>query len=380
MILSEKHQMMRKLYRQFAETEFTPEILEKLDETGEFNWDIFNLMAKYGFTGTKIPVQYGGQGGDSLSYVLMVEEFARVSPVLSIYANTSNSLGAGPLLYCGNEEQKQKYVTPVAKGEKILVFGLTEPGAGSDAGGTQTTAVEDGDYYILNGRKTFISGAPFADYCVVYAKTDVTQKGSRGISMFIVDMKLPGVSTGKPEHKMGIGGYPTSDVILENVRVHKDDLLGPLHKGFAAAMNTLDGGRLGMAAQALGIAQGCLEEAVRYSKERKQFGKPICANQGISFMLADMATEIEAARQLIYSTAVRKDAGDPESTMLCSMCKLFAAEMANRVAYKAVQIHGGYGYIKEYKVERFYRDARITTIYEGTSQVQQMVISGNLLK
>ena len=380
MILSEKHQMMRKLYRQFAETEFTPEILEKLDETGEFNWDIHNKMAKYGFTGTKIPVQYGGQGGDSLAYVLMIEEFARVSPVLSIYANTSNSLGAGPLLYCGNEEQKQKYVTPVAKGEKILVFGLTEPGAGSDAGGTQTTAVEDGDYYILNGRKTFISGAPFADYCVVYAKTDVTQKGSRGISMFIVDMKLPGVSTGKPEHKMGIGGYPTSDVILENVRVHKDDLLGPLHKGFAAAMNTLDGGRLGMAAQALGIAQGCLEEAVRYSKERKQFGKPICANQGISFMLADMATEIEAARQLIYSTAVRKDAGDPESTMLCSMCKLFAAEMANRVAYKAVQIHGGYGYIKEYKVERFYRDARITTIYEGTSQVQQMVISGNLLK
>jgi len=380
MILSEKHQLMRKLYRQFAETEFTPEILDKLDETGEFNWDMHNLMAKYGFMGVKIPVEYGGQGGDSLAYCLMVEEFARVSPVLSIYANTSNSLGAGPLLFCGNEEQKQKYVTPVAKGEKILVFGLTEPGAGSDAGGTQTTAVEDGDYFILNGRKTFISGAPFADYCVVYAKTDPTQKGSRGISMFIVDMKLPGVSTGKPEHKMGINGYPTSDVILENVRVHKDDLLGPLHKGFSTAMKTLDGGRLGMAAQALGIAQGCLEEATRYSKERKQFGKPICANQGISFMLADMATEIEAARQLIYSTAVRKDAGDPESSKLCAMCKLFAAEMCNRVAYKAVQIHGGYGYIKEYKVERFYRDARITSIYEGTSQVQQMVISGSLLK
>ena len=380
MILSEKHQLMRKLYRQFAETEFTPEILDKLDETGEFNWDMHNLMSKYGFMGVKIPVEYGGQGGDSLAYCLMVEEFARVSPVLSIYANTSNSLGAGPLLFCGNEEQKQKYVTPVAKGEKILVFGLTEPGAGSDAGGTQTTAVEDGDYFILNGRKTFISGAPFADYCVVYAKTDPTQKGSRGISMFIVDMKLPGVSTGKPEHKMGINGYPTSDVILENVRVHKDDLLGPLHKGFSTAMKTLDGGRLGMAAQALGIAQGCLEEATRYSKERKQFGKPICANQGISFMLADMATEIEAARQLIYSTAVRKDAGDPESSKLCAMCKLFAAEMCNRVAYKAVQIHGGYGYIKEYKVERFYRDARITSIYEGTSQVQQMVISGSLLK
>ena len=380
MILSEKHQMMRKLFRQFAETEFTPELLDKLDETGEFNWDMHNLMAKYGFMGTKIPVKYGGQGGDSLAYCLMVEEFARVSPVLSIYANTSNSLGAGPLLYCGTEEQKQKYVTPVAKGEKILVFGLTEPGAGSDAGGTQTTAVQDGDYFILNGRKTFISGAPFADYCVVYAKTDPTQRGSRGISMFIVDMKLPGVSTGKPEHKMGINGYPTSDVILENVRVHKDDLLGPLHKGFSTAMKTLDGGRLGMAAQALGIAQGAFEEAVKYAKERKQFGQPIAKFQGISFMLADMATEIEAARQLIYSTAVRKDADDPESSKLCAMCKLFAGEMCNRVAAKAVQIHGGYGYIKEYKVERFYRDARIATIYEGTSQVQQMVISGSVLK
>ncbi len=380
MILSEKHQMMRKLYRQFAETEFTPELLDELEATGEFNWDMHNLMSKYGFMGVKIPTQYGGQGGDSLAYVLMIEEFARVSPVLSIYANTSNSLGAGPLLFCGTEEQKQKYVVPVAKGEKIMVFALTEPGAGSDAGGTQTTAVQDGDYYVLNGRKTFISGAPFADYCVVYAKTDPTQKGSRGISMFIVDMKLPGVSTGKPEHKMGIIGYPTSDVILENVRVHKDDLLGPLDKGFVTAMKTLDGGRLGMAAQALGIAQGCLDESIKYAKERKQFGQPIAKFQAISFMLADMATEIEAARQLIYSTALHKDADDPEISKLCAMCKLYAAEMCNRVAYKAVQIHGGYGYIKEYKVERFYRDARITSIYEGTSQVQQMVISGNLLK
>ena len=380
MILSEKHQMMRKLYRQFAETEFTPELLDHLEETGEFNWDMHNKMAKYGFMGVKIPVEYGGQGGDSLAYVMMVEEFARVSPVLSIYANTSKSLGAGPLLFCGTEEQKQKYVVPVAKGEKILAFALTEPGAGSDAGGTQTTAVEDGDYYILNGRKTFISGAPMADYCVVYAKTDLTAKGSRGISMFIVDMKLPGVSCGKPEHKMGIIGYPTSDVILENVRVHKSDLLGPLHKGFATAMKTLDGGRLGMSAQALGIAQGCLEESIKYAKERKQFGQPIAKFQAISFMIAEMATEIEAARQLIYSTAVRKDAGDPEASKLCAMCKYFAAEMCNRVAYKAVQIHGGYGYIKEYKVERFYRDARITSIYEGTTQVQQMVISSSLLK
>ena len=380
MILSTKHQMMRKLFRQFAETEFTTELLDELENTGEFNWDIHNKMAKYGFMGTKIPVEYGGQGGDSLAYVLLIEEFARVSPVLSIYANTSNSLGAGPLLYCGNEEQKQKYVVPVAKGEKILVFGLTEPGAGSDAGSTQTTAVQDGDYFILNGRKTFISGAPFADYCVVYAKTDPTQKGSRGISMFIVDMKLPGVSCGKPEHKMGMIGYPTSDVILEDVRVHKSDLLGPLHKGFATAMKTLDGGRLGMAAQAVGVAQSALDEAVKYAKERKQFGRRIADFQGVSFMIANMATQIEAARQLIYSTAVRKDANDPEATKLCAMSKLFAAEMCNRVAYDALQIHGGYGYIKEYKVERFYRDARITSIYEGTSQIQKLVISGNVLK
>ena len=380
MILDEKHEMMRKFFRQFAETEFTSELLDELDETGEFNKDIFDKIAKAGLTGTKIPVEYGGQGGDTLAYCLMIEELARVSCVLSVYANTSNSLGGGPLLMFGNEEQKQKYLTPCAKGEKIIVFALTEPGAGSDAGGTQTTADVDGDYFVLNGRKCFISGAPFADYAIVYAKTDKTQKGSKGISMFMVDMKLDGVSCGKHEAKMGIRGYPTSDLILENVRVHKSDLIGPLHKGFIAAMKTLDTGRLGMAAQALGVAQHALEESISYSKERKQFGKPICKNQAISFMIADMATEIECARQLIYHTAVVKDAGSPEASKLCAMSKLYAAEMANRVAYKAVQIHGGYGYIKEYAVERIYRDARIASIYEGTSQVQQMVISGALLK
>ena len=380
MILDEKHEMMRKFFRQFAETEFTSELLDELDQTGEFNKDIFDKIAKAGLTGCKIPVEYGGQGGDTLAYCLMIEELARVSCVLSVYANTSNSLGGGPLLMFGNEEQKQKYLTPCAKGEKIIVFALTEPGAGSDAGGTQTTADVDGDYFVLNGRKCFISGAPFADYAIVYAKTDKTMKGSKGISMFMVDMKLPGVSCGKHEAKMGICGYPTSDLILENVRVHKSDLVGPLHKGFIAAMKTLDTGRLGMAAQALGVAQHALEESISYSKERKQFGKPICKNQAISFMIADMATEIECARQLIYHTAVVKDAGSPEASKLCAMSKLYAAEMANRVAYKAVQIHGGYGYIKDYAVERIYRDARITSIYEGTSQVQQMVISGALLK
>lgn len=380
MILSEKHELLRKFYRQFAQTEFTDELLDELEATGEFNREIHNKMAAQGIMGVKIPKEYGGSGGDSLAYVLLVEEFAKVSPVLSIYANTSNSLGSGPLLFCGTEEQKQKYLRPAATGEKILAFALTEPGGGSDAGNTISTAVQDGDYFILNGRKTFSSGAPFADYAVVFARTDPNSKGSRGLSMFILDMSLPGVSTGAPENKMGIIGYPTSDIIMDNVRVHKSDLLGPLHKGFSTAMKTLNGGRLGMAAQALGIAEGCLEESIKYAKERKQFGQTLSKFEGISFMIADMATEIEAARELIYDTAVLKDTNSPEVPTRCAMCKLFAAEMANRVAYKAVQIFGGYGYIKGYKVERFYRDARITSIYEGTSQIQQVVISGNLLR
>ena len=379
MILDQKHAMQQKLFRAFAEEEFTSTILDELDENGGFNWDIHKLMSKYGFMGTKIPKEYGGEGGDSLTYALMVEEFARVSAVLSIYANTSNSLGGGPLLLAGSEEQKQKYLPPIASGEKIMVFGLTEPGAGSDAGGTTTTAVADGDDYILNGRKCFISGAPVADWCVLFARTDPTAKGSRGISMFIVDMKLPGVSCGTHEKKMGINGYPTSDVVLEDVRVGQDCLVGPLHKGFSYAMKTLDGGRLGMAAQAVGIAQSCLEESVKYAKERHQFGRPIADFQGISFMLADMATDVAAARELVYSAAILKDSGK-DATQACSIAKYFAAEAANRCAYKAVQVHGGYGYIKDYKVERLYRDARICSIYEGTSQIQQVVIANTLLK
>ena len=379
MILDQKHQMQKQLFRQFAEAEFTSEILEELDTTGQFNWDMHRLMAANGFMGVKIPTAYGGQGADNLTYALMIEEFARVSAVLSIYANTSNSLGGGPLMLAGSEEQKKKYLPLVASGEKIMVFALTEPGAGSDAGGTTTTAVPDSDDFILNGRKCFISGAPMADWCIVFAKTDLTAKGSRGISMFVVDMHLPGVSCGAPEKKMGIGGYPTCDVVLENVRVPGDCLVGPLHKGFANAMKTLDGGRLGMAAQAVGIAQSCLEEAAKYAKERRQFGRPIADFQAISFMIADMATEVEAARQLVYHAAALKDAGK-DATQACSMAKYFASETANRCAAKAVQIHGGYGYIKDYKVERLYRDARITTIYEGTSQIQQLVIANSLLK
>ena len=380
MILSEKHRLLQKLFREFAEREFTPELIERLDETGEFDWDIYNKMAAAGIMGAKIPVKYGGQGGDSLTHVLMLEEFARVSPVLAIYANTSNSLGSGPLLACASEEQLQHYLPDVASGKTILAFALTEPDAGSDAGGVATTAAEDGDCFILNGRKRFASGAPMADYALIFARTDPTKRGNKGISLFIVDMKLPGVSCGAHEDKMGIKGYPTSDIILQDVRVPKNCLLGPLHYGFAAAMKTLDGGRLGIAAQALGIAQGCLDEAITYAKTRKQFGKPIAANQGVSFMIADMATELEAARELVYSTAVLKDTGSREASIKCSMSKYFAAEMCNRVAYKAVQIFGGYGYIKGYKVERLYRDARITSIYEGTSQIQQLVIANTLLR
>ena len=380
MILSEKHQLIRKLCRDFAEKELTNEILDEVEESGVFPQEILDKMAKAGFYGIKIPKEYGGSGCDTLSYILMVEEFARVSPVASLYVNSPNSLGGGPLVMSATPEQVEKYLKPSITGEKVLAFGLTEPGAGSDAGGTTTTAVEDGDYYIINGRKTFITLAPLSDYAVIYAKTDLKAKGSKGISAFLVDMKAPGVSCGKPEHKMGLIGCATSDIVLEDVRVHKSDMLGEKDRGFINAMKTLDGGRLGVSAQSIGVATACLEEAIKYAKERKQFGKPIAKFQGISFMIADMAAKLAAARELVYNAAVLKDAGDKDASMYCSMAKYFASEVCNEIAAKAVQIHGGYGYIKEYKVERLYRDCRVFTIFEGTSQVQQMVIAGNLLK
>ena len=380
MVIDKKYGMLRKLYRQFAETEFTKELLDELEATGEYNWDIYKKMAKYGITGIKIPKEYGGAGGDYMDYVLMMEEFARVSVVLSIYANTPNSLGSGPLLLGGSKEQKEMYLPPIARGEKIMCFGLTEPGAGSDAGGTTTTAILDGDEYVVNGRKCFITGAPIADWILCFVKTDPSQKGSKGISLMVIDMDLPGVSTGIPEHKMGIVGYPTSDVIFEDVRVPKSCIVGKVDKGFTLAMQTLDAGRLGTAAQCVGIHQACLEEAVKYSKDRKQFGKRIADFQGISFMLAEMGTELEASRSLTYKAAELKIANAPNASKYCSMAKLYASEACNRAAYNALQIHGGYGYIKEYKIERLYRDARVTSIFEGTSQVQKMVIAANLLK
>ena len=379
MIFDAKHEMIRKLVRQFAETELTTEVLDRVEETGEFPEEIVEKMAKCGFLGLKIPREYGGAGADTLAYVIMIEEIDRVSAVASLYANTPNSLGGGPLMQAGTKEQLEKYLVPAVQNKIKIVFALTEPGAGSDAGSMVTTATKDGDYYVLNGRKCFISGAPIADYCIVYAKTDMT-KGNKGISAFVVDMKAPGVSCGKHEAKMGIIGYPTSDVVLEDVRVHKSDMLGKENMGFINAMKTLDGGRLGVSAQSIGVAQGCLDEAIKYSKERVQFGKPICKNQAIAFMIADMATKLTAAKELVYLAAQMKDKNDPKASMYCSMAKYYASETCNEIAAKAVQIHGGYGFIKEYPVERKYRDCRVFTIYEGTSQVQQMVISGNLLK
>ena len=379
MIFDAKHEMIRKLVRQFAETELTTEVLDRVEETGEFPEEIVEKMAKCGFLGLKIPREYGGAGADTLAYVIMIEEIARVSAVASLYANTPNSLGGGPLMQAGTKEQLEKYLVPAVQNKIKIVFALTEPGAGSDAGSMVTTATKDGDYYVLNGRKCFISGAPIADYCIVYAKTDMT-KGNKGISAFVVDMKAPGVSCGKHEAKMGIIGYPTSDEELEAVRVHKSDMLGKENMGFINAMKTLDGGRLGVSAQSIGVAQGCLDEAIKYSTERVQFGKPICKNQAIAFMIADMATKLTAAKELVYLAAQMKDKNDPKASMYCSMAKYYASETCNEIAAKAVQIHGGYGFIKEYPVERKYRDCRVFTIYEGTSQVQQMVISGNLLK
>ncbi len=379
MFLNEQHEMLRKLVRKFAETELTSEILDAVDQ-GEIEYpqEILDKMAACGFFGVKVPREYGGMGADVRSYLVMAEEFARVSPVSCIWALTPNSLGGGPLLLSGTEEQKKKYLPEIIQGKKKICFALTEPGAGSDAGGMTTTAVLEGDHYVLNGRKCFITEAPVADYAVVYAKTDMS-KGTRGISAFIVDMKTPGVSVGKPEHKMGVIGCPTGDIVLEDVIIPKENLLGEEGKGFVNAMQTLDVGRLGVAGQSLGVAQACLEESIKYAKERKQFGKPICKNQGISFMLAEMATKLEAARLLAYKAAYLIDTHQ-DATKAASMAKYFCAETCNEIAAKAVQIHGGYGFIKDYKVERMYRDCRVFTIYEGSSQVQQMVIAGQLLK
>lgn len=372
---TEQHELIRKLAHDFAEKELTKEVLDQVEETEEFPEEILDKMAKAGFFGVKIPRELGGQGADARAYVLVMEEIARVSGVASIYVSSPNSLSGGPLLLAGNDEQKAKYLTPVVTGAKKLAFALTEPGAGSDAGSVATVAKKEGNHYVLNGRKCFITMAPLSDYAVVFAKTDVT-KGNKGLSAFVVDMHAEGVSCGKPENKMGIVGCATSDIILDNAIVPECDRLG---EGFKIAMQTLNTGRLGVAAQSIGVAQGCLDEAVKYAKERKQFGRRIGDFQAISFMIADMATKLEAAKQLVYKAAYMMDTKQ-DATLNASMAKYYASEVCNEIAQKAVQIHGGYGFIKDYKIERMFRDCRVFTIYEGTSQVQQIVIGSKLLK
>ena len=376
--LSKEHLLVRKMYREFAETEVKP-LAEELDEEERFPMETVEKMAKLGMMGIYFPKQYGGAGGDVLSYAMCVEELAKVCGTTAVVVSAHTSLCCAPIFENGTEEQKMKYLPDLLSGRKIGAFGLTEPGAGTDASGQQTIAVknENGDY-VLNGSKCFITNGNVADTFVVFAMTDKT-KGNHGISAFIVESTFPGFSTGKHEKKMGIRGSSTCDLIFEDCIVPKENLLGKVGKGFSIAMKTLDGGRVGIASQALGIAQGAMDETVKYVKERKQFGRTIGQFQNTQFQLADLDTKIEAARLLVRAAAFKKDQKLPFSVD-AARAKLFAAETAMEVTTKAVQFHGGYGYTREYPVERMMRDAKITEIYEGTSEVQRMVISSALLK
>ena len=377
MFFNEDHGYIRDLAREFAEKDIAP-IATEIDQNDEVPQHIYDTMAEMGFYGLKIPEEYGGQGLDTRSYVCVMEEICKKSIACALLVSSANSLSTAPLLLVGSEEMKQKYVPGIASGKEFMAFGLTEPGAGSDAGSMTTRAVEDGDSYILNGRKTFITGAHIAKNSVIFAKTD-PDKGSRGITCFIVDMSLPGVSVGKHEEKMGQRGVGVCDIVLEDVRVPKSEILGELNKGFSTAMKTLSIGRVGVATQSIGIAQGAIDEAVKFIKERKQFGQFLSEFQALRFMVADMETSLNAARLLVYNTAYKMDTGE-DVTKDAAMAKLFASEMAVDVVGKALQLHGGYGYVKDYSIERLWRDVRILTIYEGTSQVQQMVIAGVVLK
>ncbi|WP_105615839.1 acyl-CoA dehydrogenase [Vallitalea okinawensis] len=375
--LSKEHQLLRKLFRSFTEEEVKP-LAEEVDEEERYPIETVEKMAKYGFMGIPFPKEYGGEGGDNLGYTIAVEELSRYCGTTGVILSAHTSLCASPIYEFGSEEQKQKYLVPLAKGEKIGAFALTEPNAGTDAAAQQTTAVLEGDHYIINGSKIFITNGGYADYYIVMAMTDKSA-GTRGISAFIIEKEFEGFRIGKKEKKMGIRGSATCELVFENCKVPKENIIGKEGKGFKVAMKTLDGGRIGIAAQALGIAQGALDETVHYVKERKQFGRPISKFQNTQFELADMKTKVEAARLLVYQAAVAKDRREPYSHF-AAMAKLYAAEVAMEVTTKAVQLHGGYGYTREYPVERMMRDAKITEIYEGTSEVQKMVISAHLLK
>ncbi len=379
--LRKEHEMARTLFREFAEKEVKP-LAQEVDETEEFPRGTAEKMAKNGFLGIPVPKEYGGQGCDPLTYVMCVEELSKVCGTTGVIVSAHTSLCCDPIMTFGTEEQKQKYLVPLAKGEKLGAFGLTEPGAGTDAQGQQTKAVLDGDEYVINGSKIFITNGKEADVYVIFAVTGMIEKRGKmikEISSFIVEKGTPGFSFGTKEKKMGIRGSSTYELIFTDCRVPKENLLGKIGQGFKIAMHTLDGGRIGIAAQALGIAEGALERTISYTKERKQFGRSIAAQQNTQFQLADMATKVQAAQLLVYKAAMAK-ATQKEYGFEAAQAKLYAAEVAMEVTTKAVQLHGGYGYTREYDGERMMRDAKITEIYEGTSEVQRMVISAALLK
>ncbi|MBU8687958.1 acyl-CoA dehydrogenase [Priestia megaterium] len=373
--LSEEHEMIRRMVRDFAKNEVAPTAAQR-DEEERFDRGIFTQMADLGLTGIPWPEQYGGIGSDYLAYCIAVEELSRVCASTGVTLSAHTSLAGWPIYTFGTEEQKQKYLKPMATGEKIGAYGLTEPSAGSDAGGMRTLAVKAGEDYILNGSKIFITNGGEADIYVVFARIDPNEKRT---SAFIIEKDMPGFSVGKKEKKLGIRSSPTTEIIFEDCRVPKENLLGNEGEGFKIAMMTLDGGRNGIAAQAVGIAQGALDAAVAYAKERQQFGKPIISQQGIAFKLADMATSIEAARLLTYQAAWLESQGLPYGKE-SAMSKLYAGDTAMKVTTEAVQVFGGYGYTKDYPVERFMRDAKITQIYEGTQEIQRLVISRYLAK
>ncbi|HJX73619.1 MAG TPA: acyl-CoA dehydrogenase [Candidatus Deferrimicrobiaceae bacterium] len=374
---TEEQRMIQEMARNFAQKEVLPKAAE-LDETGRFPEELVRQMAELGLMGVAVPEEYGGAGMDNICYVIAMEEISRACASTGVILSVNNSLACDPLLAFGSEEQKKKYLVPLASGKHLGCFGLTEPGAGSDAGSQKTTAVREDNHYIVNGTKNFITNAPNADTCILFAMTD-KEKKHKGITAFILDMRFSGVTVGKHEKKMGIIASPTASLILEDVKIPAENRLANEGDGFKVAMHTLDGGRIGIASQAIGIARASLEDALGYAKERKQFGQPIANFQAIQWMLADMATEIDAARMLTYRAAWLKDRKIRHSKE-SSMAKLYASEAAMRASVKGIQIHGGYGYIKEYPAERHFRDAKITEIYEGTSEIQRLVIASALLK
>lgn len=377
MLLKKEHKLLQTAVRNFAKVEVEPFAAQRENEE-KISRELMDKLAKLKYTTPVVPTKYGGAGADYMSYVIIMEEISRKCASTGTFVTAAASLVSSPILKFGTEIHKETYLPKLANGEWIGCFALTEPGAGSDAGSQTTTAVLEDEHYIINGRKTFITNAPIADFAIVIAVTE-RGKGVRGTSAFVVDMDLEGISVGAHENKMGIRATETSDLIFENVKVPKNCILGKEGQGFKIAMHTLDTGRIGVATQALGIAQGALDEAVKYVKERVQFGSPLSKFQNTQFTIAEMETKISAVRALIYQTAEKKDAG-MDISKDSAMCKYMAAEVANEVAYKSLQLHGGYGFIKDYTIERIYRDARIMSIYEGTTQVQQMVIANSVLK